>query len=355
MPTTTASAIRDLFKQTIEREGSDLHLICGYYPTIRVNNDLYPLKISEILTSEKMEKMIFSILTEEQKENLLANKEIDFGLEFEGNRLRANVYYTKSRLAAVFRIIPGAIKTIDQLKLPAIFNTLTERSHGLVLITGPTGEGKSTTLASMINKINMNEGKHIITIEDPIEFTYPEGKSIVSQRELHLDTHSWTIALRSVLREDPDVVLVGEMRDYDTIQAVLTIAETGHLVFSTLHTSTTPEAINRIIDVFPSHQQNQIKNQLSSVLQAVISQRLVPDINNKSRVPALEILINTPAVASLIREGKIFMIDNILETEEKQEMILFEKYLMKLYKQGMISRETALKYAIRSSEIKKFV
>lgn len=347
--------IKELFKSTIEREASDLHLICGYYPTMRINNELFPLKVAEVMTQEKIEKMIFSILSEEQKENLLSNKEIDLGVDFEGYRLRANVYYTKNQLAAAFRVIPSNIKTLDDLKLPPIFKSFTEFNHGLVLITGPTGEGKSTTLASMINQINVNSAKHIMTIEDPIEFVYKEGKSIVTQRELHLDTHSWTIALKSVLREDPDVVLVGEMRDYDTIQAVLTIAETGHLVFSTLHTSTTPEAINRIIDVFPAHQQAQIRNQLSSVLQAVVSQRLLPDINNKSRIPALEILINSPAVGAIIREGKIFMLDNVLETEEKQDMILFEKYLMKLYKQGSISRETAMKYAIRTNELKKFL
>lgn len=347
--------IKELFKSTIEREASDLHLICGYYPTMRINNELYPLKTAEILTPEKAEKMIFSILTEEQKENLLSNKEIDLGIDFEGNRLRANVYYAKNKIAAAFRVIPSTIKSLEELKLPPVFRTFTEHNHGLVLITGPTGEGKSTTLASMINQINMNTAKHIITIEDPIEFVYKEGKSIVTQRELHLDTHSWTIALKSVLREDPDVVLVGEMRDYDTIQAVLTIAETGHLVFSTLHTSTTPEAINRIIDVFPAHQQSQVRNQLSSVLQAVVSQRLLPDINNKTRVPALEILINSPAVGAIIREGKIFMLDNVLETEEKQDMVLFEKYLMRLYKQGSISKETALQYAIRTNELKKFL
>ncbi len=347
--------IKDLFKSTIEREASDLHLVCGYYPTLRINNELFPLNVAEILTPEKAEKMIFSLLTEEQKENLLSNKEIDLGLEYESYRLRANIYYTKNQIAAAFRVIPAAIKTLDQLNLPSVFNRFTQLNHGLVLITGPTGEGKSTTLASMINQINVNTAKHIITIEDPIEFIYKDGKSIVSQRELHLDTHSWTIALKSVLREDPDVVLVGEMRDYDTIQAVLTIAETGHLVFSTLHTSTTPEAVNRIIDVFPAHQQNQIKNQLSTVLQAVVSQRLVPDINHKGRVPALEVLVNTPAVGSIIREGKIFMLDNVLETEEKQDMILFEKYLLKLYKQGQISKETAMQYAIRANEIKKFI
>ncbi len=347
--------IKDLFKSAVDRNASDLHLVCGYYPTVRINNELYPLKTAEILTKEKAEKLIFPVLTEEQKENLLANKEIDIGIQHDTFRLRANIYYTKSQLAAAFRLVPSIIRTVEELNLPPIMNSFSQYNNGLVLVTGPTGEGKSTTLASIINQINLNTNKHIITIEDPIEFVYPEGKSVVSQRELHLDTHSWTIALRSVLREDPDVVLVGEMRDYDTIQAVLTIAETGHLVFSTLHTSTTPEAINRIIDVFPSHQQNQIKNQLASVLKAVVTQRLIPDINNTSRVPALEILINTPAVASLVREGKAFMLDNVLETEEKQDMVLFEKYLSRIYKRGLISKETALKYAIRTNEIKKLI
>lgn len=347
--------IKELFNSAVDRKASDLHIVCGYYPTVRINNELYPLKTAEIITREKAEKLIFPILSEEQKENLLANKEIDIGVQHENIRLRANIYYTKNQIAAAFRLVPSIIRTVEELNLPPVMNTLSQFNNGLVLVTGPTGEGKSTTLASIINQINMTTNKHIITIEDPIEFVYPEGKCVVSQRELHLDTHSWTIALRSVLREDPDVVLVGEMRDYDTIQAVITIAETGHLVFSTLHTSTTPEAVNRIIDVFPSHQQNQIKNQLASVLKAVVTQRLVPDISNTSRVPALEILINTPAVSSLIREGKAFMLDNVLETEEKQDMVLFEKYLSRIYKRGLISKETALKYAIRGNEMKKLL
>lgn len=347
--------IKTLLTTAIERQASDLHIITGYYPTIRINNILYPLKIMEIVTKAESEKMLMSIVTDEQKENLLANKEIDFGFEFDGHRFRVNIYNTKNQLAAAFRYIPSIIKTIEDLRLPPIFHEFSRWNQGLILVTGPTGEGKSTTLASIINEINNTYAKHIITIEDPIEFTYPAGKSIVSQRELHLDTISWTIALRSVLREDPDVVLLGEMRDYDTIQAALTIAETGHLVFSTLHTSSTPEAINRIIDVFPSHQQNQIRNQLASVLKAVVTQRLIPDVQNTSRIPAVEILLNIPAVASTIREGKIFMLDNILETEEAREMVLFEKYLVKLYKRGLISKETALASAIRDNEIKKFL
>lgn len=347
--------INQLFQLTIERQASDLHILPDYFPSLRINGELYPLKIFELVTKEIAESMLYSILNQEQRANLLANRELDFGFEYNGYRFRGNIYYSKNKPAGVFRLIAANIKTVEDLHLPPIFHNFTQYRHGLVLVTGPTGEGKSTTLASMINEINMKSAKNIITIEDPIEYVYPAAKSLISQRELHLDTHSWTVALRAVLREDPDVVLVGEMRDYDTIQAVLTIAETGHLVLSTLHTSTTPEAINRIIDVFPAHQQNQVRSQLSSVLQAVVSQRLVPDIENKSRVPALEILINTPAVSSIIRDGKIFLLDNVLETEEKESMILFEKYLAKLNQQGLITKEVAYSYAIRSNEIKKFL
>lgn len=347
--------INNLLDTAIERHASDLHILPDYFPTIRVQNELFPLKILKIVTKTDSEKLIFSIITDEQKENLLANKEIDFGYEYNTYRFRVNVYYAKGKIAAAFRLIPSHIKTLEELALPPIFHDFTKWNSGLVLITGPTGQGKSTTLASLINEINMNSAKHIITIEDPVEYVYPTGKSIVSQRELHHDTHSWPIALKSVLREDPNVVLVGEMRDYDTIQAVLTIAETGHLVFSTLHTSSTPEAINRIIDVFPSNQQNQVRNQLASVLRAVISQKLIPDTDNKGRVPAVEVLLNLPSVSSLIREAKVFMIDNILETEEEQNLILFEKYLMKLVKQRLITKEAALANAIRPNEIKKFL
>ncbi len=347
--------INELLQITINKDASDLHLIPDYYPTIRINNELFPLRNFEILSKETSERLILSFLTEEEKENLLTNKEIDLGYEFADVRFRVNIYQTKNKLAAAFRLIPPKIKTIEELRLPPVLHQFIRYKQGLILITGPTGEGKSTTLASLINEINTTLAKHIITIEDPIEFVYPKAKSIVSQRELHQDTHSWNIALRSVLREDPDIVLVGEMRDYDTIQAVLTIAESGHLVFSTLHTGSTPEAINRIVDVFPAHQQNQIRNQLSSVLIAVIAQRLLPDIEQKSRIPAVEILINSPSVAAIIREAKGFMLDNVLETSEDQGMILFEKYLVKLYRDGLITKETALSYAIRTNEIKKFL
>jgi len=227
--------------------------------------------------------------------------------------------------------------------------------QGLVLLTGPTGEGKSTTLASLVNEINQKYAKHIITIEDPIEYVYPKYKSIISQRELHQDTHSWTVALKSALREDPDVVLVGEMRDFETISLALTAAETGHLVFSTLHTNSAPESIDRIIDTFPPHQQNQIKNQLAVVLKMVITQRLIPKQNSLERIPAVEILLNNSAVSNSIREGKTFLIPNILETSEDEGSLLFEKNLLNLYRSGIISKETARSYAIRPKEIERFI
>ncbi len=347
--------IVELFKITAEKRASDLHIITGYYPTIRVNDKLIQLKTEKELSYEEVKMMLYKILTPEQKDEFETNKEIDFSHEWGEFRYRVNYYHVRGAFAAAFRIIPQKIPTIEELSLPDSLHKFAQVKEGLILLTGPTGEGKSTTIASILNEVNLNQEKHIITIEDPIEYIYPKSKSIISQRELHGDTHSWVKALRSVLREDPDVVLIGEMRDFDTIQAAMTIAETGHLVFSTLHTGSTPDAINRIVDVFPANQQNQIRHQLASVLKGVVSQRLVPHISGTSRVPALEILLNTPAVSSLIREGKVYMIDNVLETAEDQEMILFEKYLAMLYKQNSISREVAQSYALRENEVKKFV
>ncbi len=224
-----------------------------------------------------------------------------------------------------------------------------------MLLTGPTGEGKSTTLASLVNEINRKYAKHIITIEDPIEYVYPRYKSIISQRELHQDTHSWSVALKSALREDPDVILVGEMRDYETISLALTAAETGHLVFSTLHTNSSPESIDRIIDIFPPHQQSQVKSQLAAVLKMVITQRLLPKLNTIERVPATEILVNNSAISTSIREGKTYLIGNILETTEGEGSLLFEKSLLNLYRAGLISKETAFSFAIRPKELEKFI
>ncbi len=345
----------ELLKLTTEKKASDLHIITGYHPTIRVNDKLIQLKTHDPITKETGKTILYKILNDAQKEEFETNKEIDFSYEIDKFRFRVNYYHSRGTFAAAFRVIAGQIPTIEQLNLPASLHQFAKMNEGLVLLTGPTGEGKSTTIASILNEINLTFERHIVTIEDPVEYIYQNAKSIISQRELHGDTHSWVKALRSVLREDPDVVLIGEMRDFDTIQAALTIAETGHLVFSTLHTGSTPEAINRIVDVFPASQQNQIRNQLASVLRAIISQRLVPHINGNSRIPALELLLNVPAVSALIRESKNFMIDNVLETGEDQGMLLFEKYLSRLYKQNLITRETAFDYALRPSEIRKFI
>ena len=347
--------IAQLLKLTIERNASDIHIVPEYYPTIRVNGELIQLQTYPIIQAQMAETMLFTLLNDERKENLIVNRELDFGYNFDSHRFRINIYYVKGGLAASFRLISNNIKTIEELGLPAILHQFTDLKQGFILVTGPTGEGKSTSLASVINEINIKHSKHILTIEDPIEYIYTPAKSVVSQREIGQDTHSWTIALKSALREDPDVVLIGEMRDYETIQAALTVAETGHLVFSTVHTNSAAQTIDRIIDVFPPHQQEQVKIQLSSVLKAVITQRLIPDISNTSRLPACEILVNTSAIASIIREGKTHLIDNVIQTSAHEGMVYFEKDLYNMYAQGKVSRDVALAYAIRPNEMKKMI
>jgi len=347
--------LSQLLQITIDKKASDLHVVPGYYPTIRIYGELFQLTTLEIITTENVEKMLISILNHEQQEILLANREIDLAYKLNDERFRVNLYYAQNLLCGSFRYIKAKISTIEELGLPGLLHQCTDFRQGLVLLTGPTGEGKSTTLASIVNEINQKYAKHIITIEDPIEYVYSKYKSIISQRELHQDTHSWSVALKSALREDPDVILVGEMRDFETISLALTAAETGHLVFSTLHTNSAPESIDRIIDIFPPHQQNQIRNQLSIVLKMIISQRLLPKQNLIERIPAIEILINNTAISTSIREGKTFLIANILETTEGEGSVLFEKNLLSLYKAGMISKETAYSYAIRPKEIARLI
>lgn len=344
-----------LLQLTIDKKASDLHMVPGYFPTIRVNGEIFQLTTLEIVTPENLEKMLISILNQEQKEILLANREIDLAYKLADDRFRVNLYYAQNFLCGSFRYIQSRISTLEELGLPALLHQCTDLRQGLILLTGPTGEGKSTTLASLVNEINQKYAKHIITIEDPIEYVYPKYKSIISQRELHQDTHSWTVALKSALREDPDVILVGEMRDFETISLALTAAETGHLVFSTLHTNSAPESIDRIIDAFPPHQQNQIKNQLAVVLKMVITQRLIPKQNSIDRIPAVEILINNSAISNSIREGKTFLIANILETSESDGSLLLEKNLLNLYRAGIISKKTAYSYAIRPKEIARLI
>jgi len=344
-----------LLQIVIDKEGSDIHIIPDYFPTIRVGGELFQLTTLTKITPEISEKMILDILKDEQREIFLANKELDLAITYNSYRFRVNLYYAQGVVCASFRLIPSTIKTIEELNLPAILKQSVDFRQGLVLLTGPTGEGKSTTLASIINEINNKYSKHIITIEDPIEYIYPISKSIISQRELHQDTHSWIVSLKSALREDPDVILVGEMRDFDTISLVLTAAETGHLVFSTLHTNSAPESVDRIIDTFPPNQQNQIRKQLSVVLKMIVTQRLIPKQGSIERTPATEILINNSAISTMIRDGKTYLISNILETSEGEGQLLFEKSLLSLYQNGLISRESAFSFAIRPKELEKFI
>lgn len=347
--------INQFLQLAIDKQASDLHIIPNYFIAIRIHDELYQLKNYPIVSNNDSQQMLFSILSDQEKEYLLANKEVDVGYEHNNWRFRVNIYYCRGNLAASFRLIPNKIGNFDDLLLPKELARCAKFNQGLVLLTGPTGEGKSTTLAAIINDINLNTSKHIITVEDPIEYIYPQEKSIISQRQLHNDTHSWNVALRSALREDPDVILIGEMRDYETIELALTAAETGHLVLSTLHTISCPDAIDRIIDVFPSGQQNQIKTQLASVLRAVVAQRLIPRLDVPGRIPAVEILFNTQSVSPLIREGKAHLLSNVIETSEEEGFILFEKYLLRLYKEGKISRDTAFAYAIRPKELENFI
>jgi twitching motility protein PilT len=295
-----------------------------------------------------MAEMIMSILDEEQKKKFMEEKEWDFSIEVDGSRFRVNIFLQKGMVSAALRIIPPDIPTFEDLSLPEIFNSFLEYKQGFILVTGPTGMGKSTTVASMLNKINNQTASHIVTVEDPVEYLIKPKLSIVSQREVGHDTLDFPLALRSSLRQDPNIVFVGEMRDLETIQSALTIAETGHLVFSTLHTNSAAQTIDRIIDVFEVKEQ--IRTQLASVITAVISQRLVPTIDGKL-TPAFEILVATPAVKNCIREGKVFMIDNIIQTSSDVGMISLESYLAKLVKSGKISEEVATSYALKPADL----
>ena len=352
--------LQQLLDLTVKNNASDLHLIPGIPPALRIDGALSYMGGLTTLSPESIESMVFSLLTPEQKAKLTANKELDFSAAYGGGiygdigRFRVNAYYQREKLSAAFRFLPKDIKTIEDLHMPKICHSFASMRQGLVLVTGPTGQGKSTTLASIVNEINMTRSDHIITIEDPIEYMYPTGKSILSQRELGTDTHSWDLALKSALREDPDVVLVGEMRDPDTIAAAITIAETGHLVFSTLHTNSAAQSIDRILDSFPAYQQGQVRAQLAFTLKGIISQRLLPQLTG-GRIPAVEILIGTPAVASNIRDGKTHLIDSVIETSQDVGMATLESSLSQLVLAGSISLEVAKSYSLHPDELLRMV
>lgn len=347
--------IKELLQLTVEKNASDLHIISGIPPTLRIDGELAPIPNEAFLMPEVVAAHLKDVLSAEQLERLTVNKEIDFSLPFSDKaRFRVNAYTQKGSMAAAFRKIPLIIPEVDALGLPKIIHSFTTLKQGFVLVTGPTGHGKSTTLAAMINEINKNRATHIVTIEDPIEFVFRPEKSIISQREMRADTHSWQVALRSVLREDPDVVLVGEMRDYETIASALTVAETGHLVFATLHTNSAAQTIDRIVDVFPEEQQGQVRLQLSNVIEAVFSQRLIPALAG-GRVVAYEVMLGTTAIKTAIREGKTHQIDSILQTSQEIGMNTIETSLAEFVKNSRISLDVAQSYSLRPEQLTRLV
>ena len=352
--------IQELLTLTIKNKASDLHLMVGLPPAFRIDGALRYLTTYPALKNEDLETMVFSILSPEQKELLRSNKELDFSFGYKGKtaadagRFRINAFYQKGTLAAALRFLAPSVRTLEELSMPKIVHDFAKLKQGFVLVTGPTGHGKSSTLAAIINEINQTKACHILTIEDPIEYVYPKGNSIISQREMGIDTHSFELALRSSLREDPDVVLIGEMRDPETMQAAITLAETGHVVLSTLHTNSAAQSIDRIVDAFPADQRSQIRIQLASTLKGIISQRLIPKIGG-GRIPAVEILLGIPAVASNIRDGKSHLIDSVIQTSKDLGMITIDESLAQLVKNGIVTMDDAKSYALRESELIRLV
>lgn len=344
--------IRRLLSAALQKGASDLHLSAGYPPILRVTKYLIELDGERILEPADTEGLAFELMTEQQQEKFLKEKEADFAYESdEKARFRVNIFLQRGCYSIALRIIPKEIKTIEDLNLPPVLHQFSQAKQGFVLITGPTSQGKSTTLAAMIDEINHQRPEHIITVEDPIEYIFQRDKCLINQREVYSDTLSFSRALKSSLREDPDVIMVGEMRDLETISTAVTAAETGHLVLSTLHTNSASQTIHRLIDVFPAHQQNQIRAQLAAVLLGVVSQRLVPKIDG-GFVPACEIMLNNPAVANLIRESKVHEIPSVIETSGQFGMNSLNKHLADLAADNIIAPETALKYSLNPDELK---
>src|SRR5208337_2764960 len=349
-------SLSDLLKRMLEMNGSDLHITTNSPPQIRVHGHLVPLDLPQ-LTPAETKQLAYSVMTDSQKHRFEESLELDFSFGLKGlARFRSNIFNQRGATACVFRLIPFEIKSFNQLGLPPVVSKMCDKPRGLVLVTGPTGSGKSTTLAAMIDKINTERHEHILTIEDPIEFVHMNKNCVVNQRELHSDTKSFGDALRAALREDPDVVLIGEMRDLETIESALRIAETGHLTFATLHTNSASSTINRIIDVFPSHQQAQIRAQLSMVLEGILCQALLPRADGRGRILAAEILIPNPAIRNLIREDKVHQIYSAMQLgQEKFGMQTFNQALYSLYAQRLITLETALSRSSNVDELKDMI
>ena len=347
--------IEILLEEVVRKRASDLHLQVGLPPMLRIDGALVPATNQPALNEAMVETLVFQILSVEQKQILEKDKEFDFSFSFgDLGRFRVNAFHARGNLAAALRLIPNEMKTVHELGMPSVVNSFADFPRGLVLVTGPTGSGKSTTLAALIDKINSERATHIITIEDPIEFTHRSKRSVVVQREVHYDTYSFGAALRSSLRQDPDVVLIGEMRDLETISAAITIAETGHLVFATLHTNSAAQSIDRMIDVFPPHQQPQIRAQLANILMGICAQRLVPAIGG-GRVVAAEVLVANPAVRNIIREGKSHQLDAIIQTSSAQGMQTMDRTLVSLVQSGTVTYDNAREFAVDVAEFERLM
>ncbi len=350
------ATLPELLQTLVEVNGSDLHLTTQTPPQIRVHGKLQTLDLP-VLGPAETKGLAYSVLTDAQKKRFEETLELDFSFGIRGlARFRCNVFNQRGAVAAVYRVIPEKIKGFDELALPPVLGTLAERPRGLVLVTGPTGSGKSTTLAAMIDKINTERREHILTIEDPIEYIHQHKGCLVNQREVHSDTHGFAAALRAALREDPDIVLIGELRDLETIESALRIAETGHLTFATLHTNSAAQTINRIIDVFPAHQQGQIRTQLSLVLEGIVCQALMPRADGQGRVISLEILIPTPAIRNLIRDDKVHQIYSTMQTgQEKFGMQTMNQSLATLYQKRLITLDTAMSASSMKDELEQMI
>ncbi len=346
----------DLLLEVIERNASDLHLTAGAHPTVRVRGRLMPLEDYPVMTTEMTREIVYSILSNDQRQRLETDWQIDFAYAIPGRaRFRVNAYYQRAAIGAAFRLIPFSIKSLDELGMPTALHDMAKKPRGFVLVTGPTGSGKSTTLAAVVDEINKTREEHIMTIEDPIEFLHGHQKCIVNQREIGSDATSFAAGLKAALRQDPDVILVGEMRDLETIHTALTAAETGHLVFATLHTQDTPQTIDRIIDVFPASQQQQVRVQLSVALQGIVTQQLLPTADGAGRVAACEVLLATPAIRNLIREGKTHQIYSSLQTGGNIGMQTMDAALATLVRSGKITQQLAEARSSTPDELRRLL
>src|SRR5215510_6901626 len=348
--------IPELLEAMLERGASDLHITVGAHPTIRLHGNLIRLDEYPVLDARGLQGMIYAILPQKMRERLEQELELDMSYSLPGRaRFRVNVYYQRDSLGAAFRLIPYEIRTVDDLELPSVVADLARFPRGFVVVTGPTGSGKSTTLAAMVDVVNQERAGHIMTVEDPIEFLHKHKRCIVNQREVGADTHGFGQALKHVLRQDPDVILVGEMRDLETISTAITAAETGHLVFATLHTQDAPQTIDRIIDVFPPHQQQQTRVQLSTTLQGVITQQLVPTVDGRGRAVACEIMVATPAIRNLIREGKVHQIYSMLQAGGKYGMVTMDMSLAQLVRAHKITLDAAVERCANEEDLRRLI